>query len=254
MHISMPRVAIVSDDLNYREALHSELSRHGCVVRCAAQVSDAEQVLTRFDARTVFVKLSHIPSPLPGSPGVERLYNPARRTLIALIDARSADTRIAYLERGADICLDASSEPRELVAYVHSVERRAAYDASPPAAPAWRLETANRSLFDPKCNRLELSEAETGVLAYLARHRTQVCDRADIVHEFGVATDNDASARLNTLMCRLQQKLLNFDHTLRIKYWRSSGYVYVGPDIELQQDADTATAQPRLQLRSVIAA
>lgn len=252
MQISMPRVAIVSDDLNYRQALHAELSRHGCVVRCATHTEDAEQVLTRFDARTVFVKLSRR-SP-PGSPGIKRLYNPSCRTLIALIEDASTDARIAYLECGADLCLDASSELRELVAYVQCVERRATQDVSPPDVPQWQLDRATRRLRDPKCNSLELNEAEARVLAYLVHHRTQVRDRSDIVHAFGLVTDDFTSVRLNTLMCRLQQKLLNFDHTLRIKTWRSSGYVYVGPNIDLLQDADKTGASPRLDATKEIAA
>jgi two-component system OmpR family response regulator len=125
-----------------------------------------------------------------------------------MLTARSEATdRIVGLEIGADDYVVKPFEPRELVARIRSVLRRATRPALAPEEDApfefegWKLDPLKRRLTDPQGIVVPLSSAEFRLLIALLNHPRQVLDRdrlLDMVqgreaHLFDRAVDNQVS-------------------------------------------------------------
>ena len=111
------------------------------------------------------------------------------------------------LEIGADDYVIKPFDPRELVARIRSVLRRAAKGAPPPADDelfefeGWRLDPLKRRLTAPDGALVSISSAEFRLLLAFLNHPRQVLDRdrlLDLVqgreaHLFDRAVDNQVS-------------------------------------------------------------
>jgi two-component system OmpR family response regulator len=118
-----------------------------------------------------------------------------------------ATDRIVGLEIGADDYVVKPFDPRELVARIKSVLRRAGRDKPPPdegfvfAFDGWRLDPLKRRLTDPEGAVVAISSAEFRLLVAFLEHPRQVLDRdrlLDMVqgreaHLFDRAIDNQVS-------------------------------------------------------------
>jgi two-component system OmpR family response regulator len=148
---------------------------------------------------------------MPGEDGLSlcrHLSRSARDPRTILLTARGEATdRIVGLEIGADDYVVKPFEPRELVARIRSVLRRAA-KAAPPAAEeelfefeGWRLDPLKRRLTDPEGAVVAISSVEFRLLMAFVEHPRQVLDRdrlLDMVqgreaHLFDRAVDNQVS-------------------------------------------------------------
>jgi len=128
---------------------------------------------------------------------------------VILLTARGEATdRIVGLEIGADDYVVKPFEPRELVARIRSVLRRAGRGgvvaAEPDAAyefEGWQLDPLKRRLTDPEGIVVPISSAEFRLLTAFLEHPRQVLDRdrlLDMVqgreaHLFDRAVDNQVS-------------------------------------------------------------
>jgi two-component system OmpR family response regulator len=115
--------------------------------------------------------------------------------------------RIVGLEIGADDYVPKPFEPRELVARIRSVLRRATRPSSTPEEDAlyefdgWKLDPLKRKLTDAQGNVVPISSAEFRLLVAFLNHPRQVLDRdrlLDMVqgreaHLFDRAVDNQVS-------------------------------------------------------------
>jgi two-component system OmpR family response regulator len=115
--------------------------------------------------------------------------------------------RIVGLEIGADDYVAKPFEPRELVARIRSVLRRASKASSPTDEDAlyefdgWKLDPLKRKLTDPEGTIVPVSSAEFRLLVAFLNHPRQVLDRdrlLDMVqgreaHLFDRAVDNQVS-------------------------------------------------------------
>ena len=131
--------------------------------------------------------------------------------VIFLTARGEATDRIVGLEIGADDYVVKPFDPRELVARIRSVLRRA---ARVPAEPShglgddlpfefdgWRLDPLKRRLLDPEGAVVAISSVEFRLLMALVEHPRQVLDRdrlLDLVqgreaHLFDRAVDNQIS-------------------------------------------------------------
>jgi two-component system OmpR family response regulator len=125
-----------------------------------------------------------------------------------LLTAKGEPTdRIVGLEIGADDYVVKPFEPRELVARIRSVLRRAAKGGTSPADSeafefeGWRLDPLKRRLVDPEGALIAISSVEFRLLLAFLEHPRQVLDRdrlLDLVqgreaHLFDRAVDNQVS-------------------------------------------------------------
>ncbi|MBD2843000.1 response regulator [Erythrobacter rubeus] len=200
-------VLLVDDEPTLREPLAEYLTGQGFAVTEAASAPAARSELTSAQPDIVLLDIM-----MPGEDGLSlcRHLVETRKLPVIFLTARSEATdRIVGLELGADDYVVKPFEPRELVARIRTVLRRAARGASTPADEedwlyefeGWQLDPLKRKLSDPEGVTVPISTAEFRLLrAFLDRPRV-VLDRdqlLDIVqgrtaHLFDRAVDNQVS-------------------------------------------------------------
>jgi len=200
------RLLLVDDESSLREPLADYLVRQGFVVRQAEDVAKARAALAEETPDLVLLDIM-----MPGEDGLSlcRHLAEARDLPVIMLTARGEPTdRIVGLEIGADDYVVKPFEPRELVARIRSVLRRA---AKAPLAAAeedahyefenWQLDPLKRRLIDPEGTVVPVSSAEFRLLIAFLTHPRQVLDRdrlLDMVqgreaHLFDRAVDNQVS-------------------------------------------------------------
>ena len=199
------RLLLVDDEASLRQPLADYLVRQGFVVRQAEDAAKARSALLEEAPDLVLLDVM-----MPGEDGLSlcRHLSEARDIPVILLTARGEATdRIVGLEIGADDYVVKPFEPRELVARIRSVLRRA---AKLPAVieedalyefEGWRLDPLKRRLTDPEGTVVPISSAEFRLLLAFLTHPRQVLDRdrlLDMVqgreaHLFDRAVDNQVS-------------------------------------------------------------
>lgn len=199
------RVLLVDDEPSLREPLAEYLVRQGFEVRDAESAAAARSALSTFAADIVLLDVM-----MPGEDGLSlcRHLVETRHVPTILLTAKGEATdRIIGLEIGADDYIVKPFEPRELVARIRSVLRRAGRQAAPVNDDAlylfegWTLDPLKRKLLDPEGAVVAISTAEFRLLRALLDHARQVLDRdrlLDMVqgreaHLFDRAIDNQVS-------------------------------------------------------------
>ena len=196
---------LVDDEPSLREPLAEYLSGQGFRVTTAESAAAARSELVGETPDLVLLDIM-----MPGEDGLSlcRHLVGAKELPVILLTARGeAMDRIIGLEIGADDYVVKPFEPRELVARIRSVLRRANRVATHPELDAlyefegWQLDPLKRRLTDPQGSVVPISSAEFRMLvAFLERPR-QVLDRdmlLDLVqgreaHLFDRAVDNQIS-------------------------------------------------------------
>ncbi len=200
------RLLLVDDEASLREPLADYLARQGFVVRQAEDAAKARAALAEEAPDLVLLDIM-----MPGEDGLSlcRHLAEARDLPVIMLTARGEPTdRIVGLEIGADDYVVKPFEPRELVARIRSVLRRAA-KAAPSASEedaqyefeGWQLDPLKRRLVDPEGTVVPISSAEYRLLMAFLTHPRQVLDRdrlLDMVqgreaHLFDRAVDNQVS-------------------------------------------------------------
>jgi len=200
------RLLLVDDEPSLREPLADYLVRQGFVVRQAEDAARARAALAEEVPDLVLLDIM-----MPGEDGLSlcRHLAEARDLPVIMLTARGEPTdRIVGLEIGADDYVVKPFEPRELVARIRSVLRRA-NKAAPAVAEddahyefeGWQLDPLKRRLIDPEGTVVPISSAEYRLLIAFLTHPRQVLDRdrlLDMVqgreaHLFDRAVDNQVS-------------------------------------------------------------
>lgn len=199
------RLLLVDDEAALREPLAEYLSRQGFVVTQASSAAEARSRLRDETPELVLLDIM-----MPGEDGLSlcRHLVEARAIPTIFLTARGEATdRIVGLEIGADDYVVKPFEPRELVARIRSVLRRAARGPVDKAEEldflfdGWRLDPLKRRLTDPEGAVVPISSAEFRLLMAFLEHPRQVLDRdrlLDMVqgreaHLFDRAVDNQVS-------------------------------------------------------------
>ncbi|GGZ12072.1 response regulator [Novosphingobium colocasiae] len=206
-------VLLVDDEAALREPLADYLVRQGFAV---VQASSAAEARTHLRDAGKGASAAGVPDlvlldiMMPGEDGLSlcRHLVEAKDIPVILLTARGEATdRIVGLEIGADDYVVKPFEPRELVARIRSVLRRASRS---PAAPAenevfafegWQLDPLKRRLIAPDGAVVAISSVEFRLLMAFVEHPRQVLDRdrlLDMVqgreaHLFDRAVDNQVS-------------------------------------------------------------
>ena len=199
------RLLLVDDEPSLREPLAEYLTRQGFVVRQAEDAAKARSALLEEVPDLVLLDIM-----MPGEDGLSlcRHLSETRNLPVIMLTARGEPMdRIVGLEIGADDYVPKPFEPRELVARIRSVLRRAAKNGPGPEEDAlyefdgWRLDPLKRKLTDPEDAVVPISSAEFRLLVAFLSHPRQVLDRdrlLDMVqgreaHLFDRAVDNQVS-------------------------------------------------------------
>ena len=234
---------LVDDEASLREPLAEYLSGQGFVVLEAESAARARSRLETDRPDLVLLDIM-----MPGEDGLSlcRHLVESRQLPVILLTARGeAMDRIIGLEIGADDYVTKPFEPRELVARIRSVLRRADRNGVEPADDlayvfeGWTLDPLKRRLTDPEGTLVPISTAEFRMLRAFCDHPRQVLDRdrlLDMVQGreaqlFDRAVDNQVS--------RLRRKIEADSRNPRfIQTVRGGGYRF-GADVT-RKAQDTA--------------
>ena len=176
-----PTKLLLDDERTLREPLAEYLTGQGFVVQEAESAAAARSLLTRETPDLVLLDIM-----MPGEDGLSlcRHLVESRGLPVILLTAKGeAMDRIIGLEIGADDYVTKPFEPRELVARIRSVLRRA--DRAPDQADeellygfeGWQLDPLKRRLTDPEGALVPISTAEFRMLRAFCDHPRQVLDR-----------------------------------------------------------------------------
>lgn len=198
---------LVDDEATLREPLAQYLTGQGFRVREAERAALARSRIAEERPDLVLLDIM-----MPGEDGLSlcRHLMETQQIPVILLTARGEATdRIVGLEMGADDYIVKPFEPRELVARIRSVLRRA-QRSEPDAAvesghvyafEGWTLDPLKRKLRDPEGVTVPISTAEFRLLCAFLDHPRVVLDRdrlLDMVqgrtaHMFDRAVDNQIS-------------------------------------------------------------
>ena len=220
-------VLLVEDDLRLAELTREYLEGHGVAVQ---HVSDGRRGLDealrgRYDA--VLLDLM-----LPGKDGLEVCREVRSRSdvPILVLTARGEEAdRVMGLELGADDYLPKPFSPRELLARIRAVVRRAKGRAGPSHAP---VRVGGLAL-DPSARRVTLDGKEIPLTGYefalleaLARRPGRVLTREQLMELARGSAEEAFDRSIDVHVSRLRQKLGDDPKRPRlIKTVRGSGYL-----------------------------
>jgi len=225
-------ILVVDDDAETRSLLREYLQKQGYRVSTAADGQALRKALDT--ARPDLIVLDLM---LPGEDGLELCRGLRTRSNLPVImlTARGEETdRIVGLEMGADDYLAKPFNPRELLARIKSVLRRARSlpeNLEPEAVKSfrftgWTLDVATRNLTAPDGVVVPLSGTEFKLLRVLLAHPNRVLSRDQLI-DFMISRDAGPFDRaIDVQVSRLRQRLRDDAREPRIiKTVRGEGYV-----------------------------
>ena len=223
-------VLLVEDDQRLAALTREYLDGHGvAVVHVADGRRAQEEALSgRYDA--VLLDLM-----LPGKDGLDVCREVRARSdvPIVVLTARGEEAdRVLGLELGADDYLSKPFSPRELLARIRAIVRRAKGRAGPPTA-AVRVGSL---VVDPSGRRVTLRGKEVALTAYefalldaLARRAGRVLSREQLMELARGSAEEAFDRSIDVHVSRLRQKLGDDPKRPRlIKTVRGAGYVLAG--------------------------
>jgi DNA-binding response OmpR family regulator len=226
---SQVNVILVDDHPELLEELSFQLKHAGFNVRTAANSIEMD-ILLREAPCDIFVLDINLPIE-NGFSIAHRLYNPLKHGIILLTAMDSVENKLIGLNQGVDIYLVKPIDRRELIASINCLYRRLCFDIS---LSGWILDSQKRELQSPNEQILELGSHEIIILILLIQNHGVVYERSKLLKNLDIEFLEGSDKRLNTILSRLRQKLLNFNAELRIQTWRNEGYSFIGPNIEIK--------------------
>jgi len=232
--IDMPnagaRILMVDDDRGIRDVVSDFLGKHGYSVQTAGDAAEMERALARGPVDLIVLDVM-----LPGEDGLaicRRLAHNIEGPPIIMLSAMGEDTdRIVGLELGADDYLAKPCNPRELLARVRAVLRRAELRSTGGGAAGcefagWRLDLVRRELRSPQGVVVNLSSGEFSLLRAFVERSQRVLTRDQLL-EFARGPDTEAFDRaIDVQVSRLRRKLDDGDGQELIRTVRNEGYMF----------------------------
>jgi two-component system, OmpR family, response regulator len=224
---------IVDDDKEICALLSQFMTQHGYRISVAHEGRAMMQTLE--SARIDLVVLDVM---LPGESGLSlcrRVRSSATVPIVMLTAVGGETDRIVGLEMGADDYLPKPFNPRELLARVRAVLRRAggpggsALNGTGRALEfsGWRLDVTGRRLFSPAGALVSLRAAEFDLLVALAERPQRVLNRDQLLDLSRGRTATSFDRSIDVQISRLRRKLkIEPDSPDLIKTVRGGGYVF----------------------------
>jgi len=226
-------VLVVDDDPEIRQLLRDYLER--CGLRPLLAAGGAEM---RRHLQAQRVDLVVLDVMLPDESGLDLLRWLREHTRVPVIMATALGSpidRVVGLEVGADDYVGKPFEPRELVARIRAVLRRAPRrDATSPAVSvlpvklrfgAWTLDTGSRELRHEDGVLVPLSTSEYRLLCVFLMHPRVVLSRERLVALAHKRDLQPSDRTIDIQVFRLRQRLRESGEGRLLRTIRNSGYV-----------------------------
>ncbi|MBV9838351.1 MAG: response regulator transcription factor [Solirubrobacterales bacterium] len=213
------KILVVEDDPNIGALVRTYLRRAGYE---PIWVRSGEEALVELRRHPIGLVLLDIG--LPGIDGFEVCRRIGGRTAVIMLTARDEEPdRVAGLELGADDYVPKPFSPRELVARVKAVLRRAAQPAATGDVSSVGPLTLARGSREVRVDgqEVELTQREFDLLEYLLRHAGQVVTRDQLLESvWGFL----AAGETRTVEVHVAQVRKKLGHPELIKTVRGLGY------------------------------
>ena len=233
-----PHILIVDDDFDIRDLLSKFLVKHGLRATAAADGREMKRALKDWAIDLIVLDLM-----LPGEDGLTlcRDLRAGSDIPVIMLTAMGEDTdRIVGLEMGADDYLAKPFNPRELLARIKAVLRRAEFlPGKPPddnestvSFSGWRLDLAKRELTSPGGVLVQLSGGEFELLVVFVTHPQRVLSREQLLDLARGRDSQPFDRSIDVQVSRLRRKIENDPRRpVLIKTVRGGGYMFT-PEVE----------------------
>jgi two-component system OmpR family response regulator len=227
-------VLVVDDDNQVRQLVARFLREHGYRTSVARDGREMREALVASKVDLIVLDLM-----LPGTSGLDLCRELRARSSVPIImlTARGEDTeRIVGLELGADDYIPKPFNPRELLARIRAVLRRAAArpDATRPIGgrrisfAGYVLDTQRREITSPDGVAIDLSGGEYDLLLAFIEHPNRVLTREQLLELSRNRTSDSFDRSIDVQVSRLRRKLEGGGGTpALIKTVRGAGYIFV---------------------------
>ncbi|MDX5446094.1 MAG: response regulator [Zoogloeaceae bacterium] len=231
---SASRILLVDDDADIRGMLAEYLAGHGFEVAEADSGVAMREQLGRAVPQVVLLDVR-----LPGEDGFSLLrYLREHHSMGVLMVTGAGEVvdRIVGLELGADDYIAKPFEPRELLARVKSVLRRAQAPAAAPVAADLpvvqvgdcRLDLASRRLFDAAGCDVALTAMEFELLRTFIERPNRVLTRDELLNLTRNRDWEPFDRSIDIRIARLRRKIEpDPDNPRILRTVRGAGYMYV---------------------------
>jgi len=233
-----PHILIVDDDREIRDLLGRFLQKHGLRVTTARDGREMRAALEDWSIDLIVLDLM-----LPGDDGLtlcRELRGRSKMPIIMLTAMGEETDRIVGLEMGADDYVAKPFNPRELLARIKAVLRRASERAeAQPAAngqtarfAGWTLDLARRRLESPAGTVVSLTTGEYELLVAFVDHPQRVLSRDQLLDFTRGREAAPFDRSVDIQVSRLRRKIESDSAAPElIQTVRSGGYVFT-PAVE----------------------
>ena len=227
-----PHILVVDDDREIRDLLARFLERESFHVTTVRDAAEARKALSQSQFQLVVLDLM-----LPGESGLEfarALRSQSDIPIVMLTALGEEIDRIVGLELGADDYLTKPFNPRELLARIRAVMRRAGDMTETHGAGkfnklsfgGWVLDLSRRRLLSPDGVETPLTGGEYDLLVILVERANQVLTRDMLMDMLRGRQTGPFDRAIDVAISRLRRKLEDDGrHAQLIKTVRGGGYV-----------------------------
>ena len=229
---TMPHLLIVDDDRETCSLLSRFLRQHGYRVSVAF---DGHAMMQVFEGARINLIILDLMLPREDGLSLCRRLRAQSTVPIIMLTAMGEETdRIIGLEMGADDYLAKAANPRELLARIRAILRRAGMPPSLDAArnrvlefAGWRLDVTQRLLLSPDRVLVPLRASEFEVLCALAERPQRVLTRDQLLDLARGRAANGFDRSIDILISRLRRKIeADPKEPALIRTVRSGGYLF----------------------------
>jgi two-component system phosphate regulon response regulator OmpR len=239
---------IVDDEADLRDTIAEYLGKQGFVVRAACDGRELDAHLANDLPDLLILDVN-----MPGEDGLTIARRIRARSALPILMLTAADDivdRVAGLEIGADDYLTKPFHPRELLARIRAILRRAALrgaeipaagmpakgrEPEPPVDPGARvrfghmfLDLHTHRLVASDGTEMPLTTTEFDLLAAFARHPNRVLSREQLLDLAHSRPDNVFDRSIDIRIARIRQKVEpDPAKPQMIKTVRGAGYIFV---------------------------
>ncbi|SDU36410.1 DNA-binding response regulator, OmpR family, contains REC and winged-helix (wHTH) domain [Stappia sp. ES.058] len=222
------QIYVVEDDADIRSLVCDTLATYGFRAIGFATAEAALQELARHMPAAVILDLG-LPD-MDGMEAINRIRAGGSVPILVLSARAHASDRIMGLEFGADDYVVKPFDPREIVARIRSLLRRANRvdtDAQSGVRAArfagWRFEPGSHRLIAPDGEETFLSTGETTLLTALLKAPKRVLTRDHLLEHGG--RDDTLDRAIDVRISRIRKKLTRPDAPTLIRTVYGSGYM-----------------------------
>lgn len=230
-----PVVAIIDDDADLRATVAALLAENGFA---PMPLPDGASFMAlgpdpKIDLALIDLQLRHE----NGLNLAIRLRETLGLPVVMLTGRGDEMDKIIGLETGADDYMMKPFNPRELVARLRAVLRRAGHPAmQPPDRSAstlypfgrFRLDQTRRELLGPDGHEIALTNAEYRLLEYFLRHPNRIIRRTELLSELGNDLSQYMDRTIDVLILRLRRKIEAVpSKPVHLQTRRGQGYIFV---------------------------